>query len=204
MYCQHCGRELPDNARFCVCCGKPTKSLGRKSETRYIEPDSALNRVNRFAQRFVPTGLAKRFPGIMPVVFVGMYAAALLIVVITISNITGAASYDLSGTYATSDFFPVNTITFQTNGKFTAVSYGGYTETYQGKYSKNLNNRYTLRFTGGSASGGSPVTQYEASTVGQQYELAVEKVNKNTLKVQVIPKIGYYAWGGTVVYFYKR
>lgn len=206
MYCIYCGREIPDTAGFCTYCGKPTEGPGQKTDWSTAAPagsESVRTRANRVAGRFVPAQLAKRFPSVMPVAFVGIYAAALLIVILVISSIAGAGRHDLSGTYSTQEFFPVNTITFQTNGNFTAVSYAGYTETYQGKYSKNRTGKYSLRFTGGSANGGSAVTQFEASTVGQQYELAAEKVNENTLKVQVIPKISYYAWYGKTVYFYK-
>lgn len=206
MYCRHCGRELPDTAGFCAYCGKPTAKSGQtvgRGTSGGVSQDGILERANRMAEHFVPTRLTKQFPTIMPVAFIGMFGAALIIVIIMISSIAGAFGHDLSGTYSTCEFFPVNTITFQTNGSFTAVSYAGYTETYQGKYSKSFSGEYTLRFTGGSANGGSPVTQYQASTVGQQYELAIEKINENMLKVQVIPKIGYFAWGGTVVYFYK-
>ena len=207
MYCRHCGRELPDTAGFCAYCGKPTirsdQRAGR-STTRRTSRNGILERTNRVAERLVPAKLAQRFTAIPPVAFIGIYGAVLLVVVIAISGITGTISHDLSGTYSTNEFFPVNTITFQTNGNFTAISYAGYTETYQGKYSKKLSGEYALRFTGGSASGGSPVTQYEASTVGQQYELAVEKINDNALKVSVISKISYYAWDGTAVYFYKN
>lgn len=209
MYCRHCGRELPDTAVFCAYCGKSTMRPDQRATQSTNRGASQgqggmLVQANRIAERFVPVRLAKRFPTIMPVLFIGIYGAVLLIVVIAVSSIAGAFNHDLSGTYSTYEFFPVNTITFQKNGSFTAVSYAGYTETYQGKYSKSLNGEYTLRFTGGSANGGSPVTQYEASTVGQQYELAVEKVSENTLKAQVVPKIGYYAWSGTAVYFYKN
>lgn len=206
MYCRHCGRELPETAGFCAYCGKPTIRTGQRvnrSTNNSANQTGMLEQANRIAEHFVPARLARRFPTIMPVVFIGVYGAALLIIVVVVSNISGVIGHDLSGTYSTLEFFPVNTITFQTNGSFTAVSYAGYTETYQGKYSKSFSGEYSLRFTGGSASGGSPVTQYEADTIGQQYELAVEKINENTLKVQVVPKIGYYAWGGTVVYFYK-
>ena len=207
MYCGHCGHELPDTAGFCAYCGKPTIKHDQRvarSASGGVSQDGILERANRIAKHFVPVQLAKKFPTIMPVALIGMYGASLIIVIIAISNIAGVIGHDLSGTYSTREFFPVNMITFQTSGRFTAVSYAGYTETYQGEYSKNFDGEYTLRFTGGSANGGSPVTQYEASTIGQQYELTIEKVNENTLKVQVTPKIGYYAWGGTVVYFYKN
>lgn len=207
MYCRHCGRKLPNTAGFCGYCGKPTMNSSQRADqnqSRSVAQRSVLEQANRIAVHFVPAQLAKRFPTIMPVVYIGMYGAALLIVVIVVSSIAGAISHDLSGTYSTYEFFPINAITFQTDGSFTAVSYAGYTETYQGKYSKKSTGEYALRFTDGSANGGSPVTQYEASTVGQQFELRVEKVTENTLKIQVIPKIGYYAWGGTAVYFYKN
>lgn len=206
MYCRHCGRELPKTAGFCAYCGRPTIGSDQRATRSIfkISWNGVLERSNRIAGRFVPVRLARRFTAIPPVAFIGIYGAVLLIVVIAVSGITGSISHDLFGTYSTREFFPVNTITFQRNGSFTAVSYAGYTETYQGKYSKKFSGEYTLCFTGGSASGGSPVTQYEASTVGEQSELAVEKVNDSTLKVSVIPKISYHAWDGTTVYFYKN
>lgn len=207
MYCRHCGHKLPDTAGFCGYCGKPIGKVGRSGErstNKNATSGNLLEKANAIAARFVPRRLTRKFPTIMPVVFVGIYATTLLIAATMIIGITGTVGHDLSGTYATNEFFPVNTITFQTNGSFTAISYAGYTETYQGKYSKGISGKYTLRFTGGSASGGSPVTQYEADTIGQQYELVLEKVNESTLKVQVVSKIGYYAWDNKAVYFYKR
>lgn len=205
MYCRHCGHELPDAAVFCAYCGKPTikpEQGTSQSASRNADQGSILERANCIAGHFVPAQLARRFPAVMPVAFIGMYAVTLLIATMVISGIAGAVSHDLSGTYWASDFFPVDVITFRTDGSFTAVSNVGYTETYQGKYSKSLNGEYTLRFTEGSVDGGSPVTRYEVSTIGQQYELSVEKVDERTLKVRVLPKTDYFAWGGTAVYFY--
>lgn len=207
MYCRHCGRELPNGARFCSGCGKPVGGSEKYSsahEEKRTASDSLLEQCNQLAEHLIPVRLLKRFPSVMPVMFVGLFAVALVIVVASVSIVGGRFVHDLSGTYRASEFFPVDVITFQTDGSFTAVSKAGYTETYQGKYSKNSKGEYTLRFTEGSVDGGSPVTKYEVSTIGQQYELIVEKVSESTLKVQVAPKMSYYAWNGTTVYFYKN
>lgn len=198
MQCLHCGKEIPTKIKFCPHCGHKVEVTERSDLASKI----LLDRANGVAKHFVPAKLAAAFPSIKPLSFMGIYLAFLVIVASGIM-LLGMLGGGLTGTYQTSDFFPVNQISFEKDGHFSAISYTGYTETYQGKYGKKLNGTYSLRFTGGSADGGSPVTQFEAASIGDQYELSVEKVNDQTLKVCVVPKINYWAWADTEAYFYR-
>lgn len=206
MYCANCGKELPDGARFCPGCGaaSPHSSLKDKSiNSRWTRGAKLLKQTNDLAAHLVPRKIRTAFPGVMPIIVVGVYFVAFVLIV-AVSSAFISGRHDLSGTYQTGEFFPIQQITFDESGNFSAVNSGnGYTEIYQGKYKKKINGKYSCQFTGGASEGGSPVTQYEADSMGKQCELSVQKVDENTLEIWIIPKVSYYAWAGTSVYFYK-
>lgn len=182
MYCKQCGQALPDGAKFCTVCGKPVAPTqlndGSSSEATNTRKNSGSTHLKVFTLIMV------------------LSIVALVIYLIV------KASYDLSGTYQTSDFFPINQITYDRSGHFTAVDYnGGYT--YTGKYKKQGNNEYSCVFTDGYASGGSPVTDFEASSISDQYELSIYKIDSSTIQVEIIPSISYLEWAGQTAYFYS-
>ena len=85
------------------------------------------------AARFVPKQLAVRFPHVSAYVFLGAYACIIVVVVIVCAAALGGG-HDLSGTYCTDSFFPVSSITFRSDGTFTAYDSTG---VLYGKYRKN-------------------------------------------------------------------
>lgn len=113
-------------------------------------------------------------------------------------------SHDLSGSYQTNEFFLVNRITFFKNGKVTAqnIISSDLTETYQGTYRKRLDGTYFIEFTSGTSGSGNPVLRADASYTAEQFNLAVKKIDEQTIEVEIIPKIGLYAWLGKTAYFY--
>lgn len=134
----------------------------------------------------------------------GIFAVAVVIVIAIAGNALGLFGHGFTGVYQTYDYFLVDEITFEKNGRFSAVSQiSGYTETYQGRYKKTSDGAYTFTFTDGTADSGNPVLDYEASNIGDQYELSVKEIDESTLEVKVVSKMGYLAWEGTTVYFYK-
>lgn len=44
MYCNHCGAELPDNAKFCTACGTPVESPSQPAAP--VEPTAQFNDTN--------------------------------------------------------------------------------------------------------------------------------------------------------------
>lgn len=191
MYCNHCGKSLPDDARFCADCGRPVFSPVKNGNDA-AKTDTGWKRYlgqgKDIGQFLAPKKLIAVFVIIMAVI-IGVW-------------IVGKG--DLSGTYRTTDFFPISQIGFDNSGHFSAVYCdGGYTETYEGKYQKHYNGQYSCRFTGGTSSSGNPVMEFVADNMDEQCELAARKVNEYTLEVWIVPKIGYWAWNGTRVYFYK-
>lgn len=194
MYCRHCGKNLPDGASFCPGCGKsliftiPNSNYMGEARTFWKE-------YLRFAKAFVQRLGIKKMTAILSVV---------ILTVVLVIIVGAGGKHDLSGVYQTADFFPFQQIEFDKSGHFSAVYYdGGYSETYTGKYQKQSNGEYACRFTDGSSSSGSPVLNYEASSMGDQCEVAVRKIDENALEVWMVPKIGYWAWNGKTVYFYK-
>lgn len=157
MFCRLCGKAISEAAQYCPYCGR---RIVRK-------PDA----VNDFARKLVPGKLLAMFPSVMPVFFLGVYAAIAVAIVAVVSTYGG---HDLSGTYHTSELFPVDSITFNQDGTFEAYS-RNINETYWGRYSKKAGGGYALKFTDGTAGMGNPVVQYEASTIGEQMELEVKK-----------------------------
>lgn len=105
---------------------------------------------------------------------------------------------DLSGTYYTCTFFPVSQITFNTDGTF--IAYNEY-EILEGKYRKK-GSTYTLKFIDGKSKSGNPVSNYQASRAGNEFELEAEKISESQLRVYVIPKMNYLAWYGESADFY--
>lgn len=152
------------------------------------------------AARFVPKQLAVRFPHVSAYVFLGAYACIIVVVVIVCAAALGGG-HDLSGTYCTDSFFPVSSITFRSDGTFTAYDSTG---VLYGKYRKN-GQEYSLRFTGGDAGGGNAVTEFLQENSDTLYELSAEKGESDkVLYVSVVPKVSYWAWYGKVVTFYKQ
>lgn len=194
MYCSHCGKNLPDGARFCLGCGKSLISTIPNSNCM-SEAGTFRKEYLRVTKAFVQRLGIKKMTAILSI-------AIASIVLITIAWVGG--KHDLSGVYQTADFFPFSQIEFDKSGYFSVIYYdGGYSETYTGKYQKQRNGEYACRFTDGSSSSGSPVLNFEASSMGDQCEVVVRKIDENTLEVWIIPKIGYWAWNGKTVYFYK-
>lgn len=201
MYCENCGKALPDEANFCPNCGNPPFPIFSKA--RKQGQTDFLQRINNAAGYLVPQKIKNTFPGIMPIFIIGVYLG-IFVMIVTAASIFIESRHDLSGTYQTGEYFPIQQVTFDKNGYFSVVNSGsGYMETYQGIYKKRSNGKYSCEFREGASAGGSPVTQYEADSMGRQCELAVWEVDENTLKIQIIPKVSYYAWGGKSVYFYK-
>ncbi len=192
MFCVHCGKELTPGAKFCSQCGAAASGCCRPTDVRLAQRQSRLAAA-------VPKPLAARFPHVSPYVFVAVLVAIALCIV-WIVVIASGRGYDLSGTYCTDCFFPVNTIVFREDGTFTA--YNEY-ETLNGQYRKS-GDGYSLRFTGGVAHGGNAVSDALAGSSDMLYELFAEKGGEGVLYVSVVPKIGYWAWDGKVVAFYRR
>lgn len=204
LYCGKCGKQIPDEAVFCAYCGQPTQCNQTSSNAGTQQSNNfsvALDKANGYARCLVPTKLALRFRSVPPLAFVTAYILIAVIVITTACGIIGAAQHDLSGTYRSNDFFPVNSITFEKNGEFTAMTSEG--DILYGKYNKDLGGEYSLEFTDGKSSSGNAVTQYSVSASGKLFALSAKKVNDSQLKVEVIPKIGYWAWLGTISNFYK-
>jgi len=128
------------------------------------------------------------------------YICAVMAVVLLVSaTVYTKSRHDLSGTYYTSEFFPVTAITFSTDGTFTA---NNEFETLSGKYSKK-GGLYSLKFTDGKSNNGNPVSNYMAASAGSQYELEAEKIDDGHFRVYVIAGISYWAWLGKYADFYK-
>lgn len=191
MYCSSCGKEIRQGAKYCPGCGAPITGRGKKGGT-------ALGKADRYASRIVPRALLLKFPHVSPLVFVAGYAVLAILVLAAIVGLE-RGRHDLSGTYYTSEFFPVASIVFREDGTFTA--YNEY-EVLQGKYSRK-GSRYSLQFTGGKSTSGNPVSNYEAASAGSQYALEAEKISDRQLRIYVIPKISYWAWSGKYADFYS-
>lgn len=160
-------------------------------------------KVNSIARRMIPKRLKNIFPNTAPVVTIGLYFA-IVVVIVSIISVCAGRRHDLSGIYQTTEFFPFSQIEFDKSGTFFAVNYDdSYTETYEGKYRKQNNGEYICRFTGGNSSDGNPVMEFQAANMDGQCKVGVKKVDENTLEVWIIPQIGYWAWNGEIVYFYK-
>ncbi len=206
MYCGKCGKQVPDGASFCAYCGNPTQNnqslQNANNKTQMNSKLSAVwEKMNDVAVIFVPRSWVAKFSFIPPLAFALSYILVAVIVITSTCGIVKALGHDLEGTYRTSEFFPVNSITFYKNGEFIAYTSSG--DTLYGEYDKGLNGEYSLEFTDGKSNGGSAVTQYVVSASGDLYSLAAEKISDNQLDITVIPGISYYAWIGTVESFYK-
>lgn len=114
--------------------------------------------------------------------------------------------HDLSGTYRASEYFPVDTISFSTDGRFTATreagGYAGYSETLSGKYHKSFGGEYILELTESSSE--DPVSQVEFEEEKSAYVFSVKKEADETLSVRIKPKQGYMVFFDETVYFYKE
>ena len=208
MYCEHCGAFLPDGDRFCTNCGEPAPVMTENENHTYGKKAGQmefLKKANSIAEHLVPGKLRSVFPNAIPIVIVGAY----LVIFITIVSAFGIWTFgrhDLSGTYWTNEFFIFDQITFDKRGNFSAINYDefdGSSETFIGKYHKQMAGEYSCRFTGGTASSSDPIAVFDAANMGSQCELAVKKIDENTLQVWIIPKISYWAWYGESVYFYR-
>lgn len=124
--------------------------------------------------------------------------------VIMVAVLTFTLSHDLSGSYQTNEFFFITRITFFKDGKVTAqnVISDDLTETYQGTYRKRLDGTYLIEFTDGTSSSQNPVLKAEASHAAKQCNLAVKKIDEQTIEIEVIPEGELYAWFGKTAYFY--
>ena len=207
MFCTNCGRELAPGDRFCTGCGMavhsvhtPTPAAASHGAAKWENAAQWMKHHESSAARFVPKQLAVRFPHVSAYVFLGAYACIIVVVVIVCAAALGGG-HDLSGTYCTDSFFPVSSITFRSDGTFTAYDSTG---VLYGKYIKN-GQEYSLRFTGGDAGGGNAVTEFLQENSDTLYELSAEKGESDkVLYVSVVPKVSYWAWYGKVVTFYKQ
>ena len=139
MYCENCGKALPDEANFCPNCGNPSSPIFSKA--RKQGQTDFLQRINNAAGYLVPQKIKNTFPGIMPIFIIGVYLG-IFVMIVAAASIFIESRHDLSGTYQTGEYFPIQQITFDKNGYFSAVNSGsGYMETYQGIYKKWNRNR---------------------------------------------------------------
>lgn len=191
MYCSSCGREIPQGAKYCPGCGA---FMADQRGTGGVK----FGQAGRYASRIVPKSLLLKFPNVSPIVFVAGYVFSAVLALAVIAGLA-KGRHDLSGTYYTSEFFPVTSIVFQEDGTFTA--YNEY-EVLQGKYTKR-GSRYSLQFADGKSKSGNPVSNFEASSAGSQYALEAELIGDRQLRVYVIPKISYWAWSGKYADFYS-
>ena len=124
--------------------------------------------------------------------------------VILVATLTFMLSHDLSGSYQTNEFFPVTRITFFRDGKVTAQNMisSDLTEVYQGTYQKKWDGTYLIEFSDGTSNSQNPVLKAEASHTAEQCNLAVKKIDEQTMEIEVIPEGGLYAWLGKTAYFY--
>ena len=47
MFCRYCGKNILDNAVFCIACGKPVKLSRQRGTDSKQEPVSASDRITR-------------------------------------------------------------------------------------------------------------------------------------------------------------
>jgi hypothetical protein len=201
MYCKSCGKELLGVGVFCQNCGARQDSAPTAQPT-HKAPRSQFYTHAGYAPAVAvgaPAGLFSKIKALpLLIKLISVLVATALVITVTVTVATNAG-HDLSGTYSTSSFFPIDRITFSTDGTFTAYSD---IETLQGKYSKH-GNTYSIRFTGGKSNGGNAAGNFLADNNDALYELEAEKIGDNHLRFQVIPKISYHAWFGKTVEFYK-
>lgn len=187
VYCINCGAECQEGARFCMECGFKIINKEQMESESTRDNDVAINPDHKKLGKWLS--------------FVVVF---LIVIGVSLAMLTNFR-HDLSGMYQTTEFFPFNQIEFDKGGNFTAVYYNGsYTETYDGKYRKKYNGEYICRFTGGSSSGGNPISNFNADNMDTYCEFGMKKVDENTLEVWIIPKVSYYAWNGVTVFFYKQ
>lgn len=64
MYCQHCGREIPNNAQFCGCCGAKQVLLPQHKTPKspYPNPNNAPNQVPPPPQYVKPNNVPNQMP----------------------------------------------------------------------------------------------------------------------------------------------
>lgn len=67
MFCKHCGAQVPDNAKFCASCGKPTGSSGNQSNPGSSAPPVNPSSTSSFGTgsngAFQPTSRPQRNSG---------------------------------------------------------------------------------------------------------------------------------------------
>ena len=189
---------------FCQSCGAKVDMVHASPEIRQTQ--SGAQSQSSSNNSYAPGGEVGTSIGLLtkiialPLLTKTIAGIVVFVFIITISMTAATnAGRDLSGTYSTCTFFPVSRITFSTDGTFTAYND---IETLQGKYSKN-GNTYSLRFTGGQSRGGSSVDNFRSNSADSLYELEATKVSESHLRLSVVPKIGYRAWLGTTVDFYR-
>lgn len=128
-------------------------------------------------------------------IIIGAVVTAVLAVVAVIAVVIGVMAYranhDLQGNYYTTDYFPIDSITFYKNGKVVAMGDG---DTYQGRYHKKKGS-YIIEFS----SADSIISDAQA----HMFELKATPKEEGSMYFEVIPISNYYGWLGTVVVFYE-
>lgn len=206
MFCTNCGNKIDVGAKFCESCGMNTEAANQAGQAGPQQYDynqyqegyqsgyRTMSGYNTGFERFVPGKLRTLLPTVPAVAFIGAYVVCLIVVIVIISAGVRASMYDLSGTYRYDGFFPINELTFRRDGTFTARIDDSGKEHY-GRY-KKTKDYYDLEYTGGN--GG-----FMTNNMGAMYSLIAIKNRDGSLDVSIIPKVGYYAWLGTYVNFYK-
>ena len=220
MYCVSCGNRLDETARFCPVCGAPNQSAFRSDAERRTGAEAPVPAEAEHTDGApVPSVTApppsydaipagnKMSSSAQTGIVIGAVAAAVIILGIIVSIILGigAGSHDLSGTYTYDGRFPITTITFSTDGTFTArCDYYEYSTSalYYGKYHKE-GDVYRITFTGAKSSSGNAVTDFSNQNFGYSFEMSAQKVGKNALTIWVSGGNNYYAWMNTTATFYR-
>lgn len=194
--CGACGCMMGENDRFCPECGQQNREVFPDTAAPAgAAPGSAVKRrrLPKFAVFGIVGGAA---------ITVGTVITVVIVVLITVML---AGRHDLSGTYTYYGMFPITSVSFSTDGTFTArCDYYEYSTgaVYHGKYSKH-GDTYELRFTGADTAGGNAVTGFTDREFGHSYEMSARKRGDNALDIWVSGGSSYYAWMNTTATFYK-
>ncbi|MBO4869849.1 MAG: zinc ribbon domain-containing protein [Clostridia bacterium] len=135
---------------------------------------------------------------------ISSFVVSVTLIVLIVVLVT-SSRHDLSGTYKYNGRFPITTITFSTDGTFTArCDYYEYSTgaVYYGKYSKS-GDVYHIEFTGAKSNSVNSVTNYSDENFGYGFKMSAQKRGNNALDIWVSGGNNYYAWMGTTVTFYQ-